>query len=230
MYVRTNIIKLFQSWQDKKSKTKTKLANIRRQSTLTGGGPPPEPLNEEDQLILGTFSSASLVGHIDSNESIVEFIDLATPSTSKAGIFMAPPGTSGSQEIQDILQHAALPGTSQSSMGVGAAALPGTSGSREIQDVLQRAALPGTSQSSMGVGAAAHPGTSGSRGRSKKNTNTARCQQASIDVAEKISQGMEAKNRMKQQFYSAYLVLMAQQTEALATIARFIAAKSSPYI
>ncbi|XP_022822445.1 myb-related transcription factor, partner of profilin-like [Spodoptera litura] len=208
------------SWQDKKSKTKNKVATIRRQSMLTGGGPPPEQLTEEDQLVLGTFSSAAVVGHIDSNESIVEFIDLATPGTSEVSMCMAPGETSGSQ---DVLQCENIPGPSQSIMG--AAAPRGISGSR---DLIQCDNRPGTSQSS--VGAAALRGTSGARGKQKKKTNAARRQQASIDVADKISAAMEKKNEIKQKFYTDFLKLMAQQTEALASIARSMHVRSSPYI
>ncbi|XP_022816329.1 uncharacterized protein LOC111365002 [Spodoptera litura] len=73
-----------------KAKIKQKLATIRRQSMLTGRGPPPEQLNEKEQLVLAKFCTAALVGHIDA-------LDLATPSTAKVGMYMAAQETSGSR-------------------------------------------------------------------------------------------------------------------------------------
>lgn len=64
----------FQTWQDMKSKTKKKVTEIKRLSNLTGGGPPAPPLSEEESMILGTISEVTLVGHQDSQESLVEFV------------------------------------------------------------------------------------------------------------------------------------------------------------
>ncbi len=51
---------------------KTKAANIRSESSKTGGGPPPKPLNNQEETILATLPFESVYGidgGIDTSES-----------------------------------------------------------------------------------------------------------------------------------------------------------------
>lgn len=51
---------------------KKRFSLAKRQSTLTGGGPPPMPPINEELMVLRLMPSAFLVGHADSYESAVD--------------------------------------------------------------------------------------------------------------------------------------------------------------
>lgn len=63
----------FQSWQDMRSRTKSKYASNRRSLNATGGGPSEEIiLTKNEESILDIIKVVSVEGH-NVNESIVEF-------------------------------------------------------------------------------------------------------------------------------------------------------------
>ncbi|KAK5639253.1 hypothetical protein RI129_011745 [Pyrocoelia pectoralis] len=62
------------TWQDMRSKTKSKNAAVKRYECATGGGPPcPDDMNTTDEEILDVICPTSVTGHSDTKESQIEF-------------------------------------------------------------------------------------------------------------------------------------------------------------
>ncbi|KAG5887674.1 hypothetical protein JTB14_015578 [Gonioctena quinquepunctata] len=62
------------TWQDIKSRTKSKVSGMRRHERATGGGPPIEDdISKSDEDIINIVKVVSIEGHNETTESAVDF-------------------------------------------------------------------------------------------------------------------------------------------------------------
>lgn len=81
-----------QSWQDWKSKVKAKAASIAKYRQGTGGGSPPKPLSDIEELCVEILTEEAIVGDKDLPEGG------ARPSDSN--VVQPPPSNSRQQNVQ----------------------------------------------------------------------------------------------------------------------------------
>ncbi|KAG5862372.1 hypothetical protein JTB14_002954 [Gonioctena quinquepunctata] len=68
-----NNITHFQTWQDIKSWTTSKVSGMRSDERATGGGPPIEDISKSDENIINIVKVVFIEGHNETTESAVDF-------------------------------------------------------------------------------------------------------------------------------------------------------------
>ncbi|RVE54127.1 hypothetical protein evm_001250 [Chilo suppressalis] len=187
------------TYQDKKALTKKKAAAIRRSANLTGGGLPPPPLEKEEEYLLQTISNAALVGHTDSQESEVMFIDDSEDTNKNQGDVSKEFHNNILQSNEDIV--ILEEGVQQSNQYD----VNGQNTTNILEDK---------------TNTATNEADAAGLTKNKKNmpTKGKKRLQESLSVAKTISKLLEEKNEAEKKFYATMVTTMASINSNLITL------------